>query len=135
MLRRLIGDRGSGDQSDTSKTGGPPDPSQFPDSAFQTVATVADLAPGEMTYVEVGSNEEPVVLINVDGNFFALSDTCTHEDASLSDGEISGDEIECPLHGGAFEIRTGLPVAFPVVVPAKMYPVRVIGNDIQVADV
>ena len=97
------------------------------------MAKVSDLDPGEMKYVEIGKNYDPVVLINFDGDFYALTDTCTHEDASLSDGEISGDEIECPLHGGAFEIRTGLPAGFPVVVPARIYPVRVVGEDVQIA--
>lgn len=82
-------------------------------------------------YVEVGS--EPVVLINVDGGFYALSDICTHQEASLSDGEIFGDEIECPLHGGAFEIRTGLPANFPVVVPVETYEVKTEGEIVLVA--
>ncbi|MEA2586379.1 MAG: hypothetical protein QOF33_4464 [Thermomicrobiales bacterium] len=103
------------------------------DSPFYTVAKTTDLSPGEMTYVEVGPKEEPVCLINLNGEFFALNDCCTHEDASLSDGEIVGDEIECPLHGGAFEIRTGQPVAFPVVVPTRTYPVRVVGDEVQIA--
>jgi nitrite reductase/ring-hydroxylating ferredoxin subunit len=99
--------------------------------SFVTVAKTDELAPGEMMYVEVG--ERPVCLINMDGEFFAISDTCTHEDASLSDGEIVGDEIECPLHGGAFEIRTGAPAAFPVVVPIATYAVRVVGDEVQVS--
>jgi nitrite reductase/ring-hydroxylating ferredoxin subunit len=98
---------------------------------FVTVAKTSDLAPGEMTYVEVG--DEPVCLINLDGDFYAISDICTHEEASLSDGEIAGDEIECPLHGGAFDIRTGAPVAFPVVVPVETFSVRVVDEDVQVA--
>ena len=101
------------------------------EDTFVTVAHVGDLAPGEMTYVEVG--DDPVCLINLDGEFYALSDICTHEEASLSDGEIVGDEVECPLHGGAFEIRTGAPAALPVVTPVATYRVRVVGDDIQLA--
>ncbi len=101
------------------------------DGSFVTVAKVGELNPGEMMYVEVG--DEPVCLINLDGEFFALNDVCTHQDASLSDGEIVGDEVECPLHGGAFEIRTGQPTAFPVVVPVETYRVRVVGDEVQVA--
>ena len=98
---------------------------------FVTVAKVGDLNPGEMMYVEV--DDVPICLINLDGEFHALNDVCTHQEASLSDGSIEGDEIECPLHGGAFDIRTGQPVAFPVVVPVETYPVRVVGADVQVA--
>ena len=82
-------------------------------------------------YVEVGS--DPVVLVNVEGEYFALNDICTHQDASLSDGEIIGDELECPLHGGAFDIRTGMPASFPVVVPLEPYKVRVDGDIIYAA--
>lgn len=98
---------------------------------FVTVAAVGDIAPGEMAYVEVG--DEPVCLINLGGEFHALNDLCTHQDASLSEGTIEGDEIECPLHGGAFNIRTGEPVAFPVVVAVETYVVRVVGDEVQVA--
>ena len=98
---------------------------------YVTVAKTDELNPGEMMYVEVG--EMPVCLINLDGEYHAINDTCTHQDASLSDGEIVGDEIECPLHGGAFNIRTGEPAAFPVVVPIEKYRVRVVGDEVQVA--
>ena len=98
---------------------------------FVTVAATSELKPGEMMYVEV--DDEPICLINLDGEFFALSDLCTHQDASLSDGEITGDEIECPLHGGAFDIRTGQPAAFPVVVASETFQVRVVGEEIQIA--
>lgn len=106
---------------------------EIPEEYFQTVARTNDIGPGEMKYVEAGKHENPIVLINFEGDYYALTDICTHEEASLSDGEIIGDEIECPLHGGAFEIRTGLPAAFPVVVPAKIYPVRVVGDEVQIA--
>lgn len=101
-------------------------------AVFYPVAKVDRITPGEMRYVEVGPDEEPVCLINLDGEFYALNDCCTHEDASLSDGEIIGDEVECPLHGGAFEIRTGMPASFPVVIPAKTYLVRIVGDEVQV---
>ena len=98
---------------------------------WHEVARTSDIGPGEMMYVEVGS--DPVVLINFEGDFYALSDICTHQEASLSDGEIVGDEIECPLHGGAFEIRTGLPANFPVVVPVETYEVKTEGEYVLVA--
>jgi nitrite reductase/ring-hydroxylating ferredoxin subunit len=95
------------------------------EKTYYPVAKANEIGPGEMKYVEAGPNDEPICLINYEGEFFALDDLCTHEYASLSDGEIIGDEIECPLHGGAFEIRTGLPASMPVVIPATMYDVKV----------
>lgn len=96
-----------------------------------TVGKADYLEPGELMYVEV--EDEPVCLINLDGEIYALNDTCTHEDASLSDGTIVGDEIECPLHGGAFYIRTGEPAAMPVVVRTDKYKVRKHGDELQVS--
>ncbi|MBA3451084.1 MAG: non-heme iron oxygenase ferredoxin subunit [Chloroflexia bacterium] len=101
------------------------------DLTWHVVAKTSDLAPGEVMYVEVGN--DPVALINLEGEFFALHDLCTHQDASLSDGEVIGDEIECPMHGGVFEIRTGLPANFPVVVPVETYAVKTEGDAVLVA--
>jgi nitrite reductase/ring-hydroxylating ferredoxin subunit len=98
---------------------------------FVTVAKKGFLEPGELMYVEV--DDEPVCLINLNGELHAINDTCTHEDASLSDGTIDGNDIECPLHGGVFNILTGDPVAFPVVVPIEKYAVRVVGDEVQVS--
>ena len=99
-------------------------------ATYRTVAMVSDIEPGELMYVEVG--DEFVCLINMDGEIHAINDTCTHEEASLSDGTIIDGEIECPLHGGAFDIRTGQPTAFPVVVAIEKYDVRIEGDEIQV---
>lgn len=99
-------------------------------ATYYTVAKASDIEPGELMYVEAG--DAFICLINLDGELHAIDDTCTHEDASLSDGTIDGDEIECPLHGGAFNIRTGEPTSFPVVVPIEKYDLRIEGDDIQV---
>jgi 3-phenylpropionate/trans-cinnamate dioxygenase ferredoxin subunit len=96
-----------------------------------TVARKDFLEPGELMYVEV--DDEPVCVINLEGELYALNDMCTHEDASLSDGTIDGDIIECPMHGGAFYIRTGEPASFPVAVATEKYAVRIDGDDIQVS--
>src|SRR5215210_8703279 len=100
---------------------------------WYAVAKAEEIGPGEMKYVEVGPDEEPICLINLEGDFYAMGDCCTHEEASLSDGEIIGDEIECPLHGGAFEIKTGLPANFPVVVPAETFAIKIEGDTVFAA--
>lgn len=99
---------------------------------FYVAAKASDVGPGELKYVEIGPDFKQIVLVNFEGDFYALSDICTHEEASLSDGEVIGDELECPLHGGAVEIKTGLPAAFPIVVPATTYRTRVIGDEVQI---
>src|SRR6478672_2711583 len=110
-----------------SRPGGDVDDSELD---FYVVAKAASIEPGALKYVEVGPDYEPLVLINFEGDFYALGDLCTHEEASLSDGELVGDELECPLHGGAFEIKTGLPANFPVVVPVETYDVKVEGETV-----
>ncbi|NKQ12828.1 non-heme iron oxygenase ferredoxin subunit [Pseudomonas sp. SST3] len=68
----------------------------------------------------------PVAVYRVKDKFFATDNTCTHGEASLSEGDVDDDFIiECPFHGGTFDIRTGEAVDFPCVLPLKTYPVSV----------
>jgi nitrite reductase/ring-hydroxylating ferredoxin subunit len=98
---------------------------------FVSVARTGDLKPGQMKCVKVG--RQRVGLANVDGEFLAFDDTCTHEEASLTEGEIFGETVECPLHGAAFNIRTGAVESFPATVALPVYAVRVEGEDVLVA--
>jgi 3-phenylpropionate/trans-cinnamate dioxygenase ferredoxin subunit len=100
-------------------------------NGFVTVANAADLKSGELTCVKIGRKR--VALANVDGEFFAFDDTCTHEEASLSEGELFGDTVECPLHGAAFNVRSGAVESFPATQPVATYPVRVVDGQVQVA--
>jgi len=68
---------------------------------------------------------EPICLFKLGDGIFATHDTCTHGLASLADGYIDDGAIECPLHQGAFDIRTGTPVAMPCVKALATYPVKV----------
>jgi 3-phenylpropionate/trans-cinnamate dioxygenase ferredoxin subunit len=98
---------------------------------FVTVARVGELAEGEMKAVRVG--RRLVGLANVDGDLVAFDDTCSHEEASLTEGELFGDTVECPLHGAAFNVRTGAVESFPATTGIATYAVRVIGDEVQVA--
>ena len=85
-----------------------------------------DLAPGETRRVENG--DCPLAVFNIEGRFYATSETCTHATASLTSGEIvDGDLIACPLHDGQFHIPTGQAVSFPCTVDLRTY--RVIEED------
>ena len=75
----------------------------------------------------------PLAVYRIDDGFFITDDTCTHGHASLSEGVIDGDMVECSLHAGCFSIRTGEPLAFPAAIPIRTYPARVVGDDIFVA--
>ncbi len=75
-----------------------------------------------------------LALFNCDGTYYAVDDTCTHAEASLSEGFLQGCEIECPLHGGRFDVRTGKATWSPAFVPVATYAVRVEGSDVLVAN-
>jgi 3-phenylpropionate/trans-cinnamate dioxygenase ferredoxin subunit len=95
------------------------------------VASVAELADDTMKRVDAGHT--PVCLAHAeDGNFYALNDVCTHEEFSLSDGELWGMDVECPQHGSRFNLVTGKVTGLPAVIPATTYPVSVEGEDVFV---
>ncbi len=99
--------------------------------ASYRVASVQDLPEDTMKRVDAG--DTPVCLAHADdGSFYALNDVCTHEEFSLSDGELWGLDVECPQHGSRFNLQTGRVTGLPAVIPARTYPVRVEGSDIYV---
>lgn len=100
-------------------------------SDYVKVASVADLAPGQMTLVEVDG--EPICLANVDGAFYAIADECTHVGGALSEGELDGYIVSCPTHFGQFDIRTGKVVQRPPREDATTYEVKVEGQNILIA--
>jgi nitrite reductase/ring-hydroxylating ferredoxin subunit len=87
------------------------------------VARVDDLEPGSMMMVEV--DDKPVLLANVDGEFYAVSDICTHEEYNLSEGSLEGNEVECPGHSAFFNLKTGDVTDGPAEEPIKTYSVQI----------
>ena len=67
-----------------------------------------------------------------DGTVYAIDDTCTHEDCSLSEGELSHHLVECPCHGSRFDVRTGEVLNLPAVIPVGTYRVAVTGDQVLV---
>ena len=86
---------------------------------FIPVSKVADLQPGHMKWVTV--HRERVLLVNVDGTFYALSDVCGHQRAPLSRGRLEGHVVECPLHFAQFDVRTGQLLHGPVAENVSIY--------------
>jgi naphthalene 1,2-dioxygenase system ferredoxin subunit len=66
-----------------------------------------------------------VALFNVDGGLYAIDDRCTHGNAFLSEGELSGFDIECPMHAGVFDVRTGAVLGPPATRAARCHAVKV----------
>jgi len=90
---------------------------------FVKLAQTADVAPGEAKVYEVSGRR--IALCNVEGTFYAIDDTCTHDGGPLGEGELHGGQIECPRHGARFDVRSGRAVALPAVMPVRSYPVQV----------
>ena len=97
---------------------------------FIPVSKVADLPPGHMTWVAV--DRERVLLVNVAGTFYALSDVCGHQRAPLSRGKLEGHVVECPLHFARFDVRTGKLLRGSVAEDVPVYAVRVDGDTVYV---
>ncbi len=90
---------------------------------FVAVARVGDLAAGAMTVVTVG--DEEVLLARVGDEYFAVSAICTHTWGLLDQGSLHGCEVECPLHTGRFDLRTGRATRPPALKPLPVYAVQV----------
>ena len=99
-------------------------------AGFVKVATTEKIPAGRCMGVEVDGL--PIAVINVDGTYYATDDTCTHRGALLSEGDVEGKEIICPLHGAVFDVTSGEVVEPPADTPLTCYDVRVDGSDIFV---
>jgi nitrite reductase/ring-hydroxylating ferredoxin subunit len=98
----------------------------------QWVTVAAKNRVGEGEIAEGRAGEEQIAIYNVDGTFYATSNICTHAFALLSDGWLDGDVVECPLHAGRFDVKSGKALGPPVDCDIKTYPVRVVGDEVQV---
>ena len=94
------------------------------------VARIPDVPPGATRIVEALGHT--IALCNVDGQFYAIDDRCSHEDASLGEGTLLGHLLECPRHGARFDVRTGQPVTLPAVIPVARYLVKIEGDQVFV---
>jgi len=77
-------------------------------------------------------DEPPIAVFNVEGAYFAISDICTHEWARLSEGELDGEIVICPLHGACFSLSTGEALSLPATEPVEMFAVILQGDDVYV---
>ena len=97
---------------------------------YYPVCHVEDLATGERLFIKLG--DDPVVIFNIAGDYYAIADVCTHDDGPLGEGEIEDHEIVCPRHGARFDVRTGEVLALPAVKGVPSYPIRVKGGMIEI---
>ena len=98
--------------------------------AKHRVAKVSEVAPGTTKRVVVAGNE--LLLCNPGGNLYAIEDVCTHDGGPLDQGQLEGETVVCPRHGATFDVRTGVALTLPAVVPLMTYPVSIEGDDVFV---
>ena len=86
---------------------------------------VDELPPGEVKIVHAGLVS--VGVYNLDGDYYAIEDRCSHDDGPLCEGDFDADEgyAVCPRHGANIDIRSGRPLTLPAVLPVETFPVRV----------
>ncbi len=94
-------------------------------------AATLDVPPGTVRVVEVSGRR--IALCNVGGEYFAVDDVCTHDGGPLGNGRLCDGEIECPRHGGRFDIRSGRATVFPAINAIRTYPVAVDGGNVMLS--
>lgn len=89
---------------------------------FTRIASTKDLAPGKMLPVQLG--EEPIVVVNLEGKYYAIGNLCTHKDCLLSDGHLGEGTVECPCHGSIFDVKSGSILDGPAKDPVRVFQVK-----------
>jgi 3-phenylpropionate/trans-cinnamate dioxygenase ferredoxin subunit len=89
-----------------------------------TVSRTVDIKPGELAAFDVEGVR--IAVANADGHFYAIDDTCTHEQCSLAaEGTLEGTVVTCGCHGAQFDVTTGAVLAPPAPEPVKAYPLHI----------
>jgi nitrite reductase/ring-hydroxylating ferredoxin subunit len=97
---------------------------------FVKVAETKDIQPSAMKAVDLAS--ERVCIVNVEGNYYAIGNICTHVGGPLNEGTLEGCEVECPWHGSKFDVRTAEATKPPARQAVPKYEVKVEDNNILV---
>ena len=98
--------------------------------SYVKIADLSELEPDTPKLIQV--NGTAVVLVKIADEVFAVSDTCTHEDAQLAGGFIEDCSIECPRHGAMFDLKTGKALTLPAIAPLNTFPIRVEGSAVLI---
>ena len=99
---------------------------------WRFVCTTAELLPGESRVLD--EDGVSYLVVNVDGDFYALENVCTHDYGELAGGVVEAFEIECPRHGARFDVRNGEATCPPAYEATVKFPVRVEAGLVYVRD-
>ncbi len=98
--------------------------------SWNRVAESSELEAGKVIVVEIG--ETRLAVCRTNNGIYAIDDLCTHDGGPLDQGELIGEQIECPRHGARFDVTSGKALTLPAVRPVKTYPVREQDGKIEV---
>jgi 3-phenylpropionate/trans-cinnamate dioxygenase ferredoxin subunit len=97
---------------------------------YVKVLSTKDLPVGKMKGVEV--DVEQMLLVNLDGKYYAIGDLCTHMTCRLSEGSLKGGAVTCPCHFSVFDVKTGKVLGGPAGKPEPVFSVKVEGDQVLV---
>jgi 3-phenylpropionate/trans-cinnamate dioxygenase ferredoxin subunit len=98
--------------------------------SWLAVAPESAIPPGDFAQVEIDA--QLVAVFNIDGEFYAIDDVCTHDGGGLAGGAVDGDVVICPRHGARFCLRTGAALTPPAYEPVRTYATRVVDGIVEV---
>jgi len=101
-------------------------------SDWVNVGSVEEIPPGAHKVIDV--DDVMVAVFNIEGQFYAIEDVCTHDGGILTGGAIEGCIITCPRHGATFDVRSGAALTAPAYEPTATFPVRIQDGMVQVKD-
>ena len=99
-------------------------------ATFATAAKAGEISVGQFKEVQVQGKR--LLICHTATGFYAVDDTCTHDDGPLGSGWLEGEAIECPRHGARFDVATGKVLCLPAAIPINSYPVKVEGDEVKV---
>ncbi|MEZ2350900.1 anthranilate 1,2-dioxygenase ferredoxin subunit AndAb [Caballeronia sp. RCC_10] len=99
-------------------------------NTWQAIGMLDDFMEGEPAAVVAG--DKPVAVFRIGDEVFALHDLCTHGHARLSEGYVEDGCVECPLHQGLFDIRSGAPRCAPVTEAVRSYRIRIVNGQVEI---
>ena len=94
------------------------------------IAAAKDVPPGQAAAFTVEGQR--IALFNVEGTYYAIGDSCTHRGGSLSEGDVQGTKVTCPLHGADFDLKTGTVMRPPAPQGVPCYRVVIEGDDVKI---
>ena len=99
--------------------------------AATKICSFDELEPNQAVKVDIDGIAIALVR-DMNGDVFAIGDTCTHGDISLSEGFVEGDTLECWAHGSMFSLKTGKPITLPAYDPVPVYQVSLVDGDVYI---